>query len=130
MHSSIAEHVDGVHIRDEPVGERVSREFLRKCVEHVSVHALALDRLLLPQALEVVCAEGELLQRDDLVLAKFIVVYLALELVSVDEPLLAAAAGGAFVEVLEEQVSGLLSVELVGNVQKEHLTGFSRVVYD
>ena len=89
-----------------------------------------MDGLLLPQALEVVCAEGELLQRDELVLTKFVVIYLALELVSVDETLLAAAAGGAFVEVVEEQVSGLLPVELVGNVEEEHLAGLGRVVYD
>ena len=90
----------------------------------------SMDGLLLPQALEVVCAEGELLQRDELVLTKFVVIYLALELVSVDETLLAAAAGGAFVEVVEEQVSGLLPVELVGNVEEEHLAGLGRVVYD
>ena len=129
VHDSIAEHVHGVHVGYEPVDERVGREFLCERVEHVSVHALALDGLLLPQALEVVGAEGELLQGDDLVLAKFIVVDFALELDSVNKPFLAAAAGGAFVEVSEEKVAGLLSVELVGNVEKEHLTGLGRVIY-
>ena len=104
MHNPVAEHVHSVHVGDELVDEWVERKFLRKRIEHVAIHPLALDRLLLPEALEVVGGDGELLESDGLVLADHVVVNLALELVCVNDALLAAATAGALFEVVEEQV--------------------------
>ena len=105
MHDAIVENVDGVHVADEILDEGIVRKFLHEGLEHVAAHALALDRLLLPEAPEVIGGEGELLEGDGLILANLVVVNLALELVRVDDALLAAAAAGALIEVVVEQVA-------------------------
>ena len=89
-------------------------------VEHVATDALPGRWLPLPEPLELLRAEGDLLDCDRLALAELVIVYLPLNVVRVHQAALVGAVG-TLLEVLEQLVPRLGVLEQVGNREQERL---------
>ena len=73
-----------------------------------------------PQPLEILRAEGQLLDRDGLALAKLVAVDLPLDVVSVHQAALVGAVG-TLLEKLEQRVARLIVLEHVTDREEERL---------
>ena len=100
----------------------ISWGFIRSSID-TSGDALAKFGLLLPHALEVGGTHDESLDGDGLVGAELPVADLRALLVCADEPFDGCSAGGALVEELEKEVTGLVLPEPRVDVEKEHRAG-------